>query len=1235
MLLQSLHWRPVPFPVGLFPAVSAPVAVSAADFADPFTIVFRLCADSTLLTAGLARVDVCRISDSADTTFSITILNNVLMAYLDTPTSTARVCLSQKLACGDWLQYRIVVENCAGGGQIAAWKGPDRLMCEFPFIQFAPGSVEVTLAGFSSMFSLPDVLGFEAGQIASFGIFKRELTPSEVAELEANEYYFPADALFAPTPEVIRPRSLARETMVECLRSDSGICRLLRLYVDTRNESVFGILCELLRNSTNANLAAEFASFLIGKQISVRLYNALYELVSRIEDVSVQFTWFEDVLVNCDLWDVTDRSILRHWSLVLPCAFPNFFIAKSYFRYFVTTISNLLPDAILLLARTAIMHFTANDSVLLFEKLAGAGDQVRAVLALIRDCAGVILGSGFLDFTPLLARLNDPDTDVVCLALECVAELSSSGLVPPVIAAWNRFAMSDALLAILERNCEVRRSLFPLVCAILVENPQSVLSVVPRKPHGRLWFFFPLLLHFRSVTAHLLEFIAANAMQNEPGNVVFLACFLASQSPKTGERQLRILLQALAQNAKSAPPDRALSLFVILISLHFFTLDICPIHALDVFDIAKIPNWPFERISAILFRRFDAGDNFFLDQAQALSEFGGQTPLFPTSEVPKTAKLTAADLLRNVNGRTDHSQFKSVLPLLEERLNAKFKAAIQALSGSLQPRPAAPPLPGATEGRVDGRLAVFHSIETRRADGFSRLWPVNLVRVRIFESPKRLLESSQPFEGSAKLSFVSRTMDAKIRFSQTGIRISTQTFSKDIGFSTISAWIPLSEHKLQIIARGCACLIDYSPQPYSSFTGGVDISLPNAKLFAKSIDSLQRTISVYTQKWLARDITNFEYVTILNLLHGRSFCDRSSPPRFPDFIDPVPENYFFVEASGDFQTVYRNRKSLEACPNLTAWLSQNFIPDHPSQPPFERPTCQVQQFDIALSEVGDRIVFCYRIGRKASLNRFVCVRSSGKIEFVNIFFENGTAKSWTTPSSDFGGLRVSSYSGFTDGILGFTGETVLDLREGRKPRQISGFWHFGYALKVSQLVCQVSRTDLCVIAETDQNWTLKPFVSLPASISCFAMSRHFGITAVGCDDGKLRIRANEDGAKVATQSLNGEIPTDIFVTNRWGFVVVKTIQSIFVFTVNGVLIKTVANRKRIRMWISYRTRDGVDFVAYQDENFEIESFEAVDPERLQKLETMMNVAGMAYDWKNDCFLFIADTGKVLVWPRGG
>jgi hypothetical protein len=254
---------------------------------------------------------------------------------------------------------------------------------------------------------------------------------------------------------------------------------------------------------------------------------------------------------------------------------------------------------------------------------------------------------------------------------------------------------------------------------------------------------------------------------------------------------------------------------------------------------------------------------------------------------------------------------------------------------------------------------------------------------------------------------------------------------------------------------------------------------------------------------------------------------------------------------------------------------------------------------------------------------------------VNILIENGTAKWWTTPSADFDGLNVTAYSGFTDGILGYSGHSVLDLREGRKARPISGNWHFAKVLKVSQWVCQVSRTDLCIIVEADQNWTLKPFASLPASISCFAMSRQFGITAVGCEDGKLRIRCNETGAKVVTQSLNGEIPINVLITGRWGFVVVKTIESIFVFTVNGVLVQTAKNAKRARMWISYHTRDGLDFVAYQDENLEIESFEAVSPGKLERSQTMANVAGMGYDWKNDCFLFIVDTGKVLVWPRGG
>jgi hypothetical protein len=134
-------------------------------------------------------------------------------------------------------------------------------------------------------------------------------------------------------------------------------------------------------------------------------------------------------------------------------------------------------------------------------------------------------------------------------------------------------------------------------------------------------------------------------------------------------------------------------------------------------------------------------------------------------------------------------------------------------------------------------------------------------------------------------------------------------------------------------------------------------------------------------------------------------------------------------------------------------------------------------------------------------------------------------------------------------------------------------------------------------------------------------------------DGKLRIRSAETGQKVATVEVDNEIPTNVLITKRWGLIVVKTDQSLFVFSVNGLRVAKIESLCTIRQWITYRTYDGLDFVLYQDSELRVRYFEAAKPEREESVDAQFEVCGMSYNWRYDAFVFVADTGKVIVFPR--
>jgi hypothetical protein len=189
---------------------------------------------------------------------------------------------------------------------------------------------------------------------------------------------------------------------------------------------------------------------------------------------------------------------------------------------------------------------------------------------------------------------------------------------------------------------------------------------------------------------------------------------------------------------------------------------------------------------------------------------------------------------------------------------------------------------------------------------------------------------------------------------------------------------------------------------------------------------------------------------------------------------------------------------------------------------------------------------------------------------------------------------------------------------------------------MSNEMCQVSESKLSRLDYDDSHVVFTPPTDLPERILCFASSKNFDRTVACCADGMLRIRSNRTGRKVATLGLDHEVAVRVLITRIWGLTVVKSIDSIFVFDVNGHPVKKVAHAAQIRLWTTFRNRAGFDYVAYQDTDLNIKYFEAPFPNRLANLQidtAGSPVACMTYNWRTNCFTFIAESGRVIVYRK--
>jgi hypothetical protein len=418
----------------------------------------------------------------------------------------------------------------------------------------------------------------------------------------------------------------------------------------------------------------------------------------------------------------------------------------------------------------------------------------------------------------------------------------------------------------------------------------------------------------------------------------------------------------------------------------------------------------------------------------------------------------------------------------------------------------------------------------------------------------------------------------------------------------------------------------------------------------------------WTEKWVAREITNFEYCCILNLLSGRVFNrEVTLYPIFPslsvnfqecdDYTIPLgggekaeesqslfslPEIYYLPQTCQSFDVVYNNRLRLENIENFDVWVSkafgsphsnflhmQLFHKPHPKRLKLEPPQSVLAQTFMSDSR-QQKIVFFWAMKSVCG-----CVYEDGTVTFGRIAIDENSAKYEQLLRSSI--EPKSPVFGLADGLAVYNETLAILTPEGTFVKTDRLFLKM---FVVSETVCQVSETRFMKLHFDGRSIHLVKFSDVPARVLCFASAKKFNRTVAGCDDGKLRIRSNQTGKKVATIDLEGELPLKVLITKKWGLIVVKTVDLLLVFDINGFPVAKVPRPGDIVWWISFRTRDGFDFVAYQTDDLNCAYFEAARPEKVGQLEIgVTGLIGIMYHWRSDCFVYIIETGKIVVTSR--
>jgi hypothetical protein len=447
--------------------------------------------------------------------------------------------------------------------------------------------------------------------------------------------------------------------------------------------------------------------------------------------------------------------------------------------------------------------------------------------------------------------------------------------------------------------------------------------------------------------------------------------------------------------------------------------------------------------------------------------------------------------------------------------------------------------------------------------------------------------------------------------------------------------------------------------------------------FIGSPEVVRRKLSDFRDSWRDHKMSSFDYIGRINFLAGRFFNDSNSYPVFPslqalseevaslnrpeeisddllkfvenekDNLGCVPERYFFPEAGFDVQDVYERRKLLEVSQRLPVWIDRVFNAaiyagktgvvlgplqqDQASRTLLEKGAekdalvgCDAQSLNTLSAD--QRIIFCASYD---SLN-FVMVLETGKIVFwsehIDLEFIPSPPSVLDARESPLTApLSKWSFSTTKIGLWAYDHQTVLLLGVGPDLGVLVTKYE-GVYLETPQICGRLLKSSNTAFRRIDQKMPL--FFEVPAKIVCFASSPEFNIIAVGCQDSKLRIRDYEQGSKLKTASLDGEIPVKILVTEKWGFIVVQTLLYWFVFSVNGLRLKKVRNEYEVCHWAQYHTADGFDFITFCDRQG-VYHFEALYPERVKQAFVMEPLRHLQADSVNGWFVFVT-AARVLV-----
>ena len=146
-------------------------------------------------------------------------------------------------------------------------------------------------------------------------------------------------------------------------------------------------------------------------------------------------------------------------------------------------------------------------------------------------------------------------------------------------------------------------------------------------------------------------------------------------------------------------------------------------------------------------------------------------------------------------------------------------------------------------------------------------------------------------------------------------------------------------------------------------------------------------------------------------------------------------------------------------------------------------------------------------------------------------------------------------------------------------------------------------------------------------VSALAVSDTYRSLVFATADGMVCFSSLPEFEDLGVVMLSGFV-TKILITEAWGFVVLLCGTEIYVYNVNGTLVKTAEFSRVVKCWSSFTSAYDFDYVVYVDGDDNVWYFEVFYPDLHTKIGTFSGVLSVHYDSDSSSFVMIQAEGKI-------